>query len=75
MSSDISSIYSQDNINSPKLNDGGIYEFENFRLDALHRMLYKENQPVALAPKVIETLIALVEKRGFGRICLSKSRI
>lgn len=64
MSSDVSSIYSQDSINSPNSNNGGIYEFENFRLDAMHRMLYKENQPVALAPKVIETLIALVERRG-----------
>lgn len=64
MSSDVSSIYSQDNINSPKSNKGGIYEFENFRLDTAHLMLYKDEKAIALAPKVIETLVALVEKRG-----------
>lgn len=64
MSSDVSSIYPQDNINSPKLNDGGIYEFENFRLDAASRMLYNEGKPVALAPKVVETLVALIERPG-----------
>ena len=64
MSSDISSIYSQDNINSSNLNGDGIYEFENFRLDAVHLMLYKEKKPITLAPKVIETLLALVERSG-----------
>jgi TolB-like protein/Tfp pilus assembly protein PilF len=64
MSSDVSSIYSQDKINSPKLDNGGIYEFENFRLDAAHVMLYKDEKPISLAPKVIETLVALVERSG-----------
>lgn len=64
MSSDLSSIYSQDNINALKPNNGSIYEFENFRLDAPHRMLYRNDEPVPLAPKVIETLVVLVEFRG-----------
>ena len=64
MSSDATSIYPQDNINSPNLLCEQVYEFDRFRLDAAHRMLYENNQPVALAPKVVETLIALVEKRG-----------
>ncbi|MGC2236593.1 MAG: winged helix-turn-helix domain-containing protein [Pyrinomonadaceae bacterium] len=41
-----------------------IYEFENFRLDAENLMLYQNEQEISLAPKVIETLLALVERRG-----------
>lgn len=64
MSSDVSSIYSQDKINSPKLDNGRIYEFENFRLDAARLMLYKDEKLISLAPKVVETLVALVERSG-----------
>ncbi len=41
-----------------------IYEFENFRLDAEHLLLYKSGREVALTPKVVETLLALVERSG-----------
>jgi DNA-binding winged helix-turn-helix (wHTH) protein len=41
-----------------------IYEFGNFRLDAEHLMLYQNEQENPLAPKVIETLLVLVELRG-----------
>jgi TolB-like protein/Tfp pilus assembly protein PilF len=64
MSSDISSIYYQDNINSANSTEDKVYEFEDFRLDASHLMLYRNEQPLALAPKVIETLVALVERSG-----------
>ncbi len=64
MSSDLSSIESQFNINLRKSNDTEIYEFDRFRLDAAHLMLYENDAPVSLAPKVIETLVALVERRG-----------
>ncbi len=64
MSSDVTSINYQDNINSSKPISDNIYEFEGFRLDVPHLMLYKNEQPVSLAPKVIETLVALVERRG-----------
>jgi TolB-like protein len=64
MSSGINSIYSQDNINSPKSFNDGVYEFDRFRLDVAHLMLYENFAPVALAPKVVETLLALVERRG-----------
>ncbi len=64
MSSDVSSIYYQDNINSSNPNNDGIYKFENFRLDASHLMLYENEAPITLAPKVIETLVALVERGG-----------
>jgi len=41
-----------------------IYVFEDFRLDAPHLLLYRNEQEISLAPKVIETLLALVERRG-----------
>lgn len=41
-----------------------IYEFEDFRLDAAHRLLYKNEREISLTPKVVETLLALVERSG-----------
>ena len=64
MSSDLSSIQSQFNLNSVNPNSESIYEFEDFRLDGAHLMLYKDEQALALAPKVVETLLALAERRG-----------
>lgn len=65
MSSDINSIYSQDNLNSTAHpSKPGVYKFDRFRLDSDHLMLYENDLPVALAPKVVETLVTLVEKRG-----------
>lgn len=47
-----------------RLVEKGIYEFEGFRLDARHLMLYKHGEEVLLPPKAVETLIALVERHG-----------
>ena len=41
-----------------------IYEFDDFRLDAGHLMLYRGDEPLPLAPKAVETLLALIERRG-----------
>lgn len=41
-----------------------VYEFDEFRLDSSHRMLYRDNEEVSLAPKAVETLLALIERRG-----------
>jgi Tol biopolymer transport system component/DNA-binding winged helix-turn-helix (wHTH) protein len=41
-----------------------IYEFEGFRLDAAQLLLYRENNEVSVPPKAIETLLALLERRG-----------
>jgi len=41
-----------------------IYEFYNYRLDSEHLMLYREDEEIALTPKQVETLLALVEKNG-----------
>jgi DNA-binding winged helix-turn-helix (wHTH) protein/tetratricopeptide (TPR) repeat protein len=40
------------------------YEFGPFRLDLEERLLSHEGETVALAPKVFETLVRLIEKRG-----------
>jgi len=39
------------------------YEFGSFRLDLEHRLLLHGGEPVALAPKLFETLLLLVERR------------
>src|SRR6185503_9750050 len=44
--------------------NGISYEFGEFRLDAEQRLIFRKGQPVPLAPKVIETLLALVERSG-----------
>jgi len=41
-----------------------VYEFGPFRLDPSERLLMRDGQPVQLAPKVFETLTALIENRG-----------
>ena len=64
MSSDLISIVPQFNINMANLRHKKIYEFEKFRLDAGNLMLYQAEREISLAPKVIETLLALVERRG-----------
>ena len=40
------------------------YEFGPFHLDSVQRLLFRDGQPLALEPKVLDTLLALVENRG-----------
>ncbi|HVG37684.1 MAG TPA: winged helix-turn-helix domain-containing protein [Pyrinomonadaceae bacterium] len=40
------------------------YEFGNVRLDVEEKVLLKGGRPVAVAPKILELLFALVENRG-----------
>lgn len=40
------------------------YDFEQFRLDASERVLFKDGEPLNLPPKVFDTLLALVLKSG-----------
>ncbi len=40
------------------------YDFGQFRIDEGERVLLREGQPVPLAPKVFDTLLALVKDRG-----------
>ena len=41
-----------------------LYEFGPYRLDTMERLLLRDGERVALTPKVFETLVALVERRG-----------
>src|ERR671911_2781908 len=41
-----------------------LYEFGDFSLDRGHRVLLRAGEPVVLAPKVFDTLLALVESKG-----------
>jgi TolB-like protein/DNA-binding winged helix-turn-helix (wHTH) protein/Flp pilus assembly protein TadD len=41
-----------------------IYEFGDFRIDVDHRMLYHQGSETPLVPKAVETLLALIERRG-----------
>lgn len=49
-----------------------IYEFEEFRLDAVHSMLYRGGQELRLPPKAVETLAVLVARQ---REILSKDEL
>lgn len=64
MSSDLTSIYSQRRFSASNSSKETAYEFEGFRLETAGRMLYKDDQPIHLAPKVVETLLALVRCGG-----------
>ncbi len=64
MSLDLVSIVPQFNIKMANLRHKATYGFENFRLDAVHLMLYQNEQEISLAPKVIKTLLVLVERPG-----------
>ena len=64
MSSDLTSIQAQFNINDTNSTVERIYEFADFRLEVAHLMLYKNEQTISLAPKVVETLLVLIERRG-----------
>ena len=41
-----------------------VYEFGGFRLQAGERLLVRAGKPVALAPKIFDTLVLLVENAG-----------
>jgi DNA-binding winged helix-turn-helix (wHTH) protein len=46
------------------MQDQRIYAFGPYRLDAGSRLLERQGQPVPLTPKVLDTLLVLVENRG-----------
>ena len=46
------------------LNSGHILQFNDFTIDTHQKVLLREGMPVALPPKVFETLLALVESHG-----------
>lgn len=64
MSSNLGLAFSEFNLKMGKPSAHKIYEFGDFRLDADHLMLSRDGTELPLAPKAVETLIALVEHRG-----------
>ena len=64
MTVDLESIESQFNTKQLNSNSAKVYEFERLRLDVLNLMLYKDGVAVEMAPKVVETLLVLVERSG-----------
>src|SRR5205823_2565777 len=64
MSSRKRSINSQEVIKMENRIEKSTYEFGTFRLDASSRLLFCEGSCVPLAPKVLETLLVLVERCG-----------
>ncbi len=64
MSLELTSNDSQINFKMRDVSSQKVFEFEDFRLDVLHLLLYKGGEQLPLTPKVIETLLALVERHG-----------
>jgi Tol biopolymer transport system component/DNA-binding winged helix-turn-helix (wHTH) protein len=64
MSSNLTSNYLQFKFAMRNGSKQRIYVFDEFRLDADKLMLYRRGEPVTLPPKVVRTLVVLVEERG-----------
>lgn len=64
MSSELTSNKAQNNFKMRVGDEQRVYEFEDFRLDADKRLLFRNGRQLPLTPKVVETLLALIERRG-----------
>jgi DNA-binding winged helix-turn-helix (wHTH) protein len=64
MSANLSSIFPEFNLNVVKDEKKTSYAFEDYRLDAARLMLYRGEEEIALPPKAVETLLALIESQG-----------
>ena len=64
MSSYLSSKFSQINLNMREFKESRVFEFETFRLDADNLLLFHAGEQLPLTPKVVATLLALVERQG-----------
>lgn len=64
MSSNLDLGFSEVNLKVDKSAGQKVYEFDDFRFDAEHLMLYRRDEELSLAPKAAETLLALIERRG-----------
>lgn len=64
-SSAVRSIVSQQIINAVMSQQAtDLYEFGPFRIDTRNRLLFRDNQPIPLKPKVVDTLLLLIENSG-----------
>lgn len=41
-----------------------LYEFGSFQIDTVNRLLLRDGKPISLKPKVVDTLLVLIENRG-----------
>lgn len=41
-----------------------LYEFGSFQIDTVNRLLLRDGRPIPLKPKVVDTLLVLIENRG-----------
>lgn len=64
MSLDLKLIYSDFNFTMDKSSSYRVCAFGEFRLDTVHLMLYRDTEEIPLPPKAVETLLALVKRRG-----------
>lgn len=64
MSLELSSKESQINFKMRESSKQWVYNFENFRLDAEHLLLFRDGEQIKLTPKVVETLLVLIEHEG-----------
>lgn len=64
MSANLNLIYSEFNLNVANDSEKIVYVFEDYRLDASRRMLYRGEVELSLVPKAVETLLALIDRRG-----------
>jgi DNA-binding winged helix-turn-helix (wHTH) protein/TolB-like protein/tetratricopeptide (TPR) repeat protein len=54
----------EDQSGQPSITKDEVYQFDGFRLDAREKTLLERGQHVALTPKALDTLIALVRRHG-----------
>src|SRR5688572_28091031 len=64
MSLDLSLNFPDFNIGMENRSKNHIYEFDGFRLDADRLMLYRDEIEISMPPKMVKTLVVLVEERG-----------
>jgi Tol biopolymer transport system component/DNA-binding winged helix-turn-helix (wHTH) protein len=64
MSLELTSNDLQINFKMRELSGNKVYEFEDLRLDADHLLLFRGQEQLGLTPKVVETLLALIERHG-----------
>ena len=64
MSSNLGLVFSEFNLRMDRSPVQKLYEFEDFRFDAEHLMLYRRSESIPLAPKAAETLLVFIERRG-----------
>lgn len=64
MSLDLSLNFPDINFGMEKGGKNGVYEFDRFRLDPEKLMLYRDGVEVSMPPKMVKTLLVLVEDRG-----------